>query len=594
MSDRYLRPDGKNRFQIRSANLGTLPSKWLDEELNNVLNILNEFETSATINASEWENVIGSYTYSSGNTFTVKGDLTGKFEALRAIRITDLSDNTATSHIQNASYNSSTQTTTVVLYDNIVPNEIKSIAVGFLSKEATTIPAVDIKNRSNNFTVGADDQVLLVTDTDAVTEVWKDGETGNQDGLLSILAKLPTPSELNGKIIAIKKVAGTHQVIISSQFTHSTSYNEKDELVHTYTYNFQIKGDTEDKNRITLTGNGDCAVLVSNGTAWYELTPEASQTVKGIVRFANEEEMTLTTQEIADGKELSKELAVSPFTVDKEYLRTDARNNRFSSNFIYKAPNGVAAIVNNAIVVYHGLGLNAPDGRDDNGILKTKQFEIEGDITIANAEVSTKTKLLFLTEEGNWQEVLASNYFMGYSSPKFITADLGSSIIWFDFKENKLKLSTDKGSNWTTFKGAGPICEYAGNGTVVNSIVSYASIGFLTRDNLQNMYQQGLRNIAPDYDSGVTKTQNTEYTAETNGWIIISAHGGKENRTSLYVNNIKMQVTYSQESDWDSSGSTTIAFVSKGDTYNYKTDVDGKGGNVVDTYMFVPCKGALL
>lgn len=499
MSDRYLRPDGKNRFQIRSASLGTLPSKWLDEELNNVLKVLNGFETSATINASEWANVSGTYTYENGNTFTIAGDLTGKFEPLRAIRITDMSDTTATAHIQNSSYNSGTQTTTVVLYENIVPNEIKSISVGFLSKEATTIPSVDIQNKSNNFTVGAYDQVLLVTDTEAVTEMWKDNETGNQDGLLSILAKLPTPSELNGKIIAIKKVAGTHQVIISSQFTHSTSYNEKDELVHKYTYNFQIKGDTEDKNRITLTGNGDCVVLVSNGTSWYELTPEASQQVKGISRFATEAEMTLTTQEIADGKELSKNLAVSPFTVDKAYLRTDARNNRFSSNFIYKAPNGVAAIVNNAIVVYNGLGLNAPAGRDVNGIVQTAQFEISNDITIANAEVSKNVKCLFLTLDSNWLEVLKSNYFLGSETPKNISAELGASIIWFDFKENKLKLSTDKGANWTTFNGSGPICEYYGNGTTVTNIKSFGSVGFLTRDNLEQV-----SHIIESFDDGYT------------------------------------------------------------------------------------------
>lgn len=593
MSDRYLRPDGKNRFQIRSASLGTLPSKWLDEELNNVLNVLNGFETSATINASEWANVSGTYTYENGNTFTIAGDLTGKFEPLRAIRITDMSDTTATAHIQNSSYNSGTQTTTVVLYENIVPNEIKSISVGFLSKEATTIPSVDIQNKSNNFTVGAYDQVLLVTDTEAVTEMWEDNETGNQDGLLSILAKLPTPSELNGKIIAIKKVAGTHQVIISSQFTHSTSYNEKDELVHKYTYNFQIKGDTEDKNRITLTGNGDCVVLVSNGTSWYELTPEASQQVKGISRFATEAEMTLTTQEIADGKELSKNLSVSPFTVDKAYLRTDARNNRFSSNFIYKAPNGVAAIVNNAIVVYNGLGLNAPNGRDENGIVKTTQFEISNDITIANAEVSTKTKLLFLTEDGNWQEVLASNYFMGYSAPKFITADVGATIIWFDFKENKLKLSTDKGANWTTFNGSGPICEYAGNGTAVNSIVSYATIGFLTRDNLQNVYQQAILNVSPNYSSGVAKSSENKYTAECDGWVLASVRATKYGATwTMYIDDSAWVIV--TDSDPESGGTSVLTpfFLSKGQTY--KLSASGGGSKDVLKYEFIPCKGALL
>ena len=41
MTDIYNRPDGKNRFQIRSAANLTLPSAWLDQEFNNLYYILN-------------------------------------------------------------------------------------------------------------------------------------------------------------------------------------------------------------------------------------------------------------------------------------------------------------------------------------------------------------------------------------------------------------------------------------------------------------------------------------------------------------------------------------------------------------------------
>lgn len=94
----------------------------------------------------------------------------------------------------------------------------------------------------------------------------------------------------------------------------------------------------------------------------------------------------------------------------------------------------------------------------------------------------------------------------------------------------------------------------------------------------------------PDYDSAVSRTVETEYTADTYGYVIVSALGGKRNKTSLYVNGIKMRVTYSQEDDWDSSGSTVIAPVSPGDIYKFHVDDYGNGWGLT-TYIFCPCKG---
>jgi hypothetical protein len=390
----FVRPEGKNRFQKRSAALGTLPSAWLDQELNVLYARLNSFQTSTEVNASEWANIAGTYTYVSGTSFTVSGDLTSDFEQGRAIQITDDSENTATSHIQSATYNSGTGLTTVVLYDAIVPNTITKIAVGFLSDVASSLPKTNSAIKTANYTLGQYDQIILANDTDAITEMWDDGGIGAVGtGYFSLLITLPQPATLANRVVAIKKIAGSKKTIISSNFTHTTSYNDDNELVHTYTYDFQLLGDTNAKNRITLEGIGDCVYLVSNGTNWYELTPEASETVKGIVRIATESEMTLTAEQIAKGETLRKDLAVNPFEIDKEYLRTNAGNMRFASNFIYQAPNGVAEIADNSLLIHSRLGLNIPNGRDSEGILQNTQLELDSDIVYNPIEVSEKVKL---------------------------------------------------------------------------------------------------------------------------------------------------------------------------------------------------------
>ena len=483
----YIRPDGKNRFQKRSAALGTLPSAWLDQEINAIYQDLNSFQTSATINASEWAILAGTYTYVSSTTFTASGDLTTDFEAGRAIRITDENETTVSSHIQSSSYDSGTQLTTVVLYDAIVPNTIAKVELGFLSEVASALPKTHSVVKTDNYTLGQYDQIVFVDDTNAITEMWEDNGIGTVgSGKLSILITLPQPSALKDRVVAIKKIAGAKQTIISSAFTHTTSYNDDNELVHTYTYDFQLLGDTNAKNRITLEGIGDCVCLASNGTNWYELTPEASETVKGIVRIATDDEMTLTAQQIADGETLRKDLAVSPFEVDKEYLRTNARNMRFASNFIYQAPNGVAEIADNSLLIHSRLGLNIPNGRDSEGILQNTQLELDSDIVYNPIEVSEKLKLLFITSTGNAFPILAQNYFMGYKQPTSadIRATLGDIILWFDFGSNLIKQSTDNGSNWTTWAGAGPIAQYYGNGANITNITAYAQVGFLTRDDL--------------------------------------------------------------------------------------------------------------
>lgn len=589
MTTTYNRPDGKNRFQIRSAAALPLPSAWLDQEFNLLYGILNGLTISDTVSASEWTAISGTYTQDSTTSFSVSGNLSSVFTPLRGIQFTDDTEATYDSHIQSSTYDSGTDTTTVVVYDPIVPATIDKVSVGLISEDSATIPSSNVVLKNSNYTVGANDKIVLVNDSLSYTStlIYDDGQVGG-DGYAALLITLPEPSTLPKKLLCVKKVSGDYKTIVSSAFTHSSALNSDNELVHTNTYDFQILGDTVAKNRVTLEGIGDCYWFISDGTNWYELTPEASETVTGVVRFATDDEMTLTAQQIADNEELSNKLAVSAYSVDKHYLRTDASNMRFSSNFIYQAPNGVASLVNNNIIVYEGLGLNIPTGHDENGIITIKKYELTQNLTFAPVEVTEKLKLMFVGSNGTLYPIIAQNYYMGYKTPNVTHTQTGDLIIWFDLSANLLKQSTDNGTNWTTFDGAGPICEFYGDGSVITNILPYAPVGFLTRDELQNIYQTALKNITPDYSSGISKQFNTEYTAESDGWVSFFIKiGDTENYIKLIVNGTEVL----KYGNWYDAIThvTLIRFVKCGDVWKINSDWNNPNGEVT----FYPCLGAL-
>jgi len=554
MADVYFRPDGQNRFQIRSAANGTLPSAWLDQEYNRIYTYLNSIQTSGgTVSGSEWATIDVEGTKVSTSSFSVEGDYTGAFEQGRAIRLTDDSDVQGYSHIKSATYVAGTNTTTVVLYDAIVPETIKAIDVGLIGKSAQPIPSMNYTTRTSQYTVGASDQIIFVNDGNigSLTQVWDD-EQVNGSSYYALLINLPVAGAVPGKLLCVKKISGAYQTIVSSGFTHTTETVGTD-TVHHNTYTFQIYGDTTAKNRVTLKGIGDCYWLFSNGSNWYELTPEASETVKGIVRFATEDEMSLTAQQMADEEDLSKTLAVNPYQIDKAYMRTDGSNLRFASNFIYKAPNGTAALINNNIVVYNGLGVNIPKGRDEDGVLLSEKIELAQNYTFAPVEVTDKKKLLFVRyDEGNdsisLQSVLSRNYYIDFQTPIVTETTTGEEIIWFDLASNLLKESTDNGSNWTTFNGEGPICEFSGNGTYITNIQSYSPVGFITRDMTQNMYQQNIKNVMPDWSARTSRSRGTDYTLTYPVWLFINTQG-RNFRSYIYINGAQYELTGYDDND---------------------------------------------
>lgn len=541
----YNRPDGDNRFIRRSASMGTLPSQWIDQEINLLYGIANALLQNPTQNVSDWSVVNATLTYVDASIFSVPGNFTTLFYPLKAVRFKDGDSAYTYSFVKSSTYNSGLDVTVVTLYSAVVPATIVECAIGFLSKAAADMISTLGTSVTANRTVQFTDKVLLADDTNAVTNMWPDNDDGQMSSALSLIITLPPASDYDGRFLIVKKVAGAQQTIICSPYTMSTSTDGEGNTIHTYTYDFQISG----QNRITLKGIGDVAVLYTFNGAWYELTARSSESVTGLCRFATGAEMSLTAAQQTAGEELSRVLGVNPYQLDKTYLRSTAQNTKFASNFIYKAPNGTSALVNNQIIIYNGLGLAIPNGRDaTDKSVANKLFELETQIAISNAEVSKTKKLLFVLDDGTWQEILFDNYYEGFLSPG---TGLGSgTIYWYDLTENKMKKSLNGGSTWAQVMACGPVCKYSGDGTNITTFQSYNPVALATEASLENIIKASFGGTFPDYSAytDITGTvintvSGTGYKAEENGYVFVrqdTPFGGYQ----VFINEVSIPALY--------------------------------------------------
>lgn len=578
----YNRPDGDNRFIRRSASIGTLPSQWLDQEINLLYAILNALLLDPTLNVSDWSAISATFTQVSTSSFSVPGDLTNSFYALKAVRLKDSDSAYFYSYVKSSTYNSGLDVTVVALYSAVVPAVIEECAVGFLSKTAADMMSVLGTSVTANRTVQYTDKVLLADDTNAVTNMWPEDDDGQMASALSLVITLPPASDYDGRFLIVKKIAGAQQTIICSPYTMATSTDGEGNTIHTYTYDFQVSG----QNRITLKGIGDISVLYTFNGAWYELTARSSESVAGLSRYATESEMSLTAAQQAAGEELSRVLGVNPYQLDKAYLRNTAQNTKFVSNFIYKAPNGVSALVDNQIIIYNGLGLAIPNGRGaTDKLVVNKLFELETQIVISSAEVSETKKLLFVLNDGTWQEILFDNYFESFLTPG---TGLGSgTIYWYDLTENKMKKSLNGGSTWAQVMACGPICKYSGDGTNITTFQSYSPVALVSRTDLDGIYQQTMINMGIDTANPTSKTRGKIYTAEENGYFKVT-NSDVYPAVQILIDGVEVFSLHDDTSN--TSKIAAIVFVAKGQTYQGYTGA----AHPVGTFIWYPAKGESL
>lgn len=581
MAEQYKRPRGSNRFQVLSAQNSKLPSSELDQEFNLLYGVANALLTASAQNLDCWSIFNGTFTYVDDNEITVDGDFSDYFYILRPLRSYDSVNGYNYSFVKSVAYNSGLDVTVVTTFSNIFFAATEDVSVGFLDAEALNLTSTAGEIITSNKTVGYSDKIILADDTNATSQMWTDDDDGETASTASILVTLPPASDYEGRILTVKKTAGTNQVIVSAPFEMTTSLDGEGNTIHTYTYDFQISG----ANRVTLSGIGDICVLFTYNGNWYNMIPYASQTATGIIRTATDDEMTLTDEQIEAGDELRKDLAVSPYEVDKEYLRVGGSNAKFASNFIYKAPNGVASLVNNQIIVPIELGGAIPNGFDSEGAIQNTLYELDAQITISNAEVTETTKVLFIVDDGSWVECLLDNYHMSYTRPEALSS---GTVVWWDLSTNLLKKSTDGGNNFVTLSAFGPICQYSGDGEVITTFTSFAPISILKASDLSEIYKKSLQNSLPDYTAGVSKTKDTEYTAECAGELFIFSSSSDYCSSELVLNGTTYPLT-----TFDDSGPSECQLairLNKGDTYEYEQTFS----TAAYTMKFFPLRGALL
>lgn len=157
-------------------------------------------------------------------------------------------------------------------------------------------------------------------------------------------------------------------------------------------------------------------------------------------------------------------------------------------------------------------------------------------------------------------------------------ADLVIDNIWYDLLHQKLYKAGSGDSLYPVY--AVKIADFETN---ASSVTSYTCVPF----------RLPTFSDAPDYNNAMSRTVGTKYTSNMSGWVLASTISGKNAKINLYVNDILMRVSYSQESDWDSNASTAMIRVSPNDTYQLRVDDGGKGYNI-STYLFIPCKGEFI
>ena len=216
MAEQYTRPRGSNRFQTLSAQNSKLPSSELDQELNLLYRIVNALETAGSLNLDCWSVFNGTFTYSDDDEITVSGDFSTYFYVLRPIRSYDSTNGYKYSYVKSVSYNAGLDVTVITTFSNIFFSTTEDIYVGFLDTEAINLSSTSGEIITSNKTVAYTDKVFLCDDTNATSQMWADDDDGETASIASILITLPPASDYEGRILTIKKTAGTNQVIVSS------------------------------------------------------------------------------------------------------------------------------------------------------------------------------------------------------------------------------------------------------------------------------------------------------------------------------------------------------------------------------------------
>ncbi|MFA7657990.1 MAG: hypothetical protein WCY19_00995 [Candidatus Gastranaerophilaceae bacterium] len=133
------------------------------------------------------------------------------------------------------------------------------------------------------------------------------------------------------------------------------------------------------------------------------------------------------------------------------------------------------------------------------------------------------------------------------------------------------------------------VSSFTNDASYVNSTQMSVALAAKSDTNLSNINSVGKSVVAslpmPDYSRGVSKSWNTSYTAECDGWLlVVMAIYANTDTSHLLINNISVAELYDEKSY---SQTSTLIPVNKGDIY-----IASGGYNIWCGLKFYPAKGA--
>lgn len=250
--------------------------------------------------------------------------------------------------------------------------------------------------------------------------------------------------------------------------------------------------------------------------------------------------------------------------------KKDLSDTNYLTNCILEAPNGVAEYSVDTITAKKGLRVLIPDGRNEDGSLKSIDFTLEEDsvITISN------TLNTFLTI--NMNGVLA---FTSSTKTSLIVSetipDYQQTMFWYQPSTNYFKYSSDTGKSWT-IKQIAIIGEFSSTVSNITSLKTYQTLELIKDTDKDKIFNW----IAPDWSKGIALS-GTSGIIKDNGYLSLYATYQSNQYGQLYINK---QLLYKERIVNAAEETSSFIQVAKGDTYS----IVGNGVNAV----FFPMKGA--
>lgn len=209
--------------------------------------------------------------------------------------------------------------------------------------------------------------------------------------------------------------------------------------------------------------------------------------------------------QITENKEyMELKLDETKDSINEDRASVKLDNTTLISNCILEAPNGVLTYTGNTITVKAGLKVLIPDGRNEDGSLKSIEYTVPEDVLLTTPTNETKNCVYVSPEAIGTVSVFQHSV----KPPAF------SGGVWCNPVENKNYLYTVASSSWEDFPAV-LIAAYENSDGTVKNMKTVNPVGLLKEHDILSILTMGL----PDYKNAIGRTSDVVYTATVNGFL---------------------------------------------------------------------------